>query len=73
MKEKKKKIPFKQRLFNKFLEKPITDLTIVSYELYHNACSVYLCESEILTYEDYCILLKEKLDNMYNFNSSVRS
>lgn len=67
-KEKKKKLPFKQRMFNKFLEKPITDITIVSYEIYHNACSVYLNEVDIITYEDYCKLLKEKLDLMYGGN-----
>ena len=72
-KEKKKKLPFKQRMFNKFLEKPITDVLIVSYELYHNSCAVYLNDNDILSFEDYCILVKNKLDGMYDFNSSVRA
>lgn len=67
-KKQKNKLPFRQRMFNKFLEKPITDITIVSYEIYHNACSVYLHEVDIITYEDYCKLLKEKLDKMYGGN-----
>lgn len=72
-KEKKKKLPFKQRMFNKVLEKPITDILIVSYELYHNSCAVYLAEKDILCFEDYCILVRDKLNESYSFNSSVRA
>lgn len=63
---KNKKIPFKQRMFNKFLEKPITDVLIVSYDLYKLSCSVYLDADKIPNFEEYCQLIKENLNHLYN-------
>lgn len=56
----------KEKIFKKMLEKPINDILIVSYDLYHNACRVYLDENDILSLEDYCILVNDKLKNLYN-------
>ena len=69
-KDKEKKLPFKQRLFNKMLEKPINDILYVSYELYHNSCRVYLEEEQIPTLEEYSVLINDKLKNLYNGGES---
>lgn len=55
----------KKKMFNRLLEKPITDITIVTYELYHNSQRVYLDESNCINYEDFCKLIKEKLEELY--------
>lgn len=55
----------KKKMFNKLLEKPITDITIVTYELYLNSQRVYLDESNCINYEDFCKLIKEKLEELY--------
>lgn len=55
----------KKKVFNRLLEKPITDLTIVTYDLYVMSCRVYLDSDQIPTYEDYCKIVKENLEKMY--------
>lgn len=65
-KEKKNKLPFKQRFFNKVLEKPINDILYVTYELYHNSCRVYLEEENIPTIEDFSQIVNDKLKELYN-------
>ena len=70
-KENKQKLPFKQRLFNKMLEKPINDILYVSYELYHNSCRVYLDEDQIPTLEEFCNIVNDKLKNLYNGGESL--
>ena len=64
-KDNKDKLPFRQRMFNKMLEKPINDILFVSYELYKSSCLVYLSESEIPSLEEYSNLVNQKLKDIY--------
>jgi len=65
-KEKKNKLPFKQRMFNKVLEKPINDILFVTYELYRDSCRVYLDEESIPNFEDFGQIVNDKLKQLYN-------
>lgn len=56
----------KEKLFRRFLEKPINDILLVSYEMYRNSCLVYLDELNIPTLEEYSTIINDKLKNLYN-------
>lgn len=65
-KEKKNNLPFRQRLFNKMLEKPINDILLITYEMYELSCKVYLDASQVPTFEEYCQCVNDRLKSAYN-------
>lgn len=65
-KNKKNKLPFKQRLFNRMLEKPINDILYITYEMYDLSCKVYLEADKVPTFEEYCECVNDRLKTAYN-------
>ena len=65
--KKKDKLPFKQRLFNRMLEKPINDILYVSYELYMDL-QFGNNSIQIVDFDSYCNLVNSKLKEVYNPN-----
>lgn len=64
-KDKKQNLPFKQRLFNKMLEKPINDILYVTYQEFYSCCKHFMLEENILSFEDYCFSINQKLKYFY--------
>lgn len=56
----------REKFFKKVLEKPINDILLVSYQLYYNSCRVYLEDKDIISLEDYSILVNDKLQELYS-------
>ena len=65
-KKKKDKLPFKQRLFNRMLEKPINDILYITYDMYLLSCKVYLDADKIPTFDEYCECVNDRLKSAYN-------
>lgn len=63
---KKDKLPFRQRMFNKMLEKPINDILYVTYQEYYSCCRHFMLEENILSFDDYCFSINNKLKELYN-------
>ena len=55
----------KEKIFKKFMEKPINDILYVTYDIYVLSCRVYLDADKIPTFEEYCQCVNDKLKSCY--------